>query len=79
MNKYRNISSTHGLMEDVQHGDNLDSTDSSSAAEFDDHFKFEDAKRKLRIVLCMADGSNFPRFLFLFLYRSHVLAFKMFN
>ena len=30
--------------------------------EFDDDFKFEDAKRKLRIVLCMADRSNFPGF-----------------
>jgi len=28
---------------------------------FDDEFKFEDAKRKLRTVFCTADQSNLPR------------------
>ena len=47
-----------GLMEDDQsHGDDV----FVKETEFDDDFKFEDAKRKLRIVLCMADRSNFPR------------------
>ena len=47
-----------GLMEDDQ---NCDENVSVKETEFDDYFKFEDAKRKLRIVLCMADRSNFPR------------------
>lgn len=29
---------------------------------FDDDFKFEDAKRKLRTVFCTADQSNLPRY-----------------
>ena len=28
---------------------------------FDDEFKFEDAKRKLRTVFCTADQTNLPR------------------
>ncbi len=61
MNKYRNISSNPGLMEEVSHGENSDVTELAKETEFDDDFKFDDAKRKLRIVLCMADRSNFPR------------------
>ena len=57
LSKYRNISQKPaGLMEDDQ-SDNA----TVKETEFDDDFKFEDAKRKLRIVLCMADRSNFPR------------------
>ncbi len=61
MAKYRNISSNHGLMEEVSHDESIDFTDFPKETEFDDDFKFEDAKRKLRIVLCIADRSNFPR------------------
>lgn len=48
-----------GLMEDDQSHNDDDVF--VKETEFDDDFKFEDAKRKLRIVLCMADRSNFPR------------------
>ena len=59
LSKYRNITPmSAGLMEDDQ---NCDENVSVKETEFDDCFKFEDAKRKLRIVLCMADRSNFPR------------------
>lgn len=30
-------------------------------AVFDDEFKFDDAKRKLRMVFCTADQTNLPR------------------
>eukprot|EP00794_Sanderia_malayensis_P015998 gene15998-17609_t len=58
--KYRNLSSNHGLMQDISHGDMAGLPDFPKETEFDDDFKFEDAKRKLRIVLCISDRSNFP-------------------
>ena len=60
LSKYRNIQTiSAGLMEDDQ--SHVDDDVFVKETEFDDDFKFEDAKRKLRIVLCMADRSNFPR------------------
>ena len=58
-------------MEDDQSCNDRGRADFAKQAEFDEDFKFEDAKRKLRIVLCMADRSNFPRYLILsFCYHS---------
>lgn len=62
LKKYRNIQpQPAGLMEDDQSCNDRGRADFAKQAEFDEDFKFEDAKRKLRLVLCMADRSNFPR------------------
>ena len=48
-------------MGEMQHDGPRDAeTNVAEKVEFGETYKFEDAKRKLRIVLCLADRSNFP-------------------